>query len=802
MRAPRYALIALALLAATACSSDDITTKPPELRDLTVTVSPNTLLVGETASATAAGIDQFGAAIATGTVTWSSNATAVATVSASGVVTGVGPGTAMIGAAVGSLNKMQVITVVAPTVTTLTASAPTTTLVQGQTVTAGATAVDQSNRPIATGAVTWTSATPAVASVNATGVITALTAGTSQISATASGKTSQFTVTVTASPAIKVNEVESNGGTPGDWVELYNPTAAAVDISGWGLKDNDDTRTFRFPAGTTIPAGGYYVAEEAAFGYGLGAADDARLYNQYGVLVDSYTWTTHAAITYGRCPNATGQFAANSVSTKGAVNDCRSPIRINEVESSGGTPGDWIELINTGAAAVDISNYLVKDNDDSRTTRIPAGTTVAPGAFYIIDESVLGFGLGGSDAARIYDASGTLVDSYTWTVDAPITYGRCPDGTGDFTSNSASTKGLANQCGVVAPPTGTPQVWPGSDDVAVIDGLNVFATNGSGLTYEGAAGGNPAVLWAVRNGPGTLFRMVFSGGIWTPDQTNGWATGKLLKYTDGTGNPDAEGVTFAGGGSAGGMYVSVERNNDASSISRNVILRVVPSAAASLTATNQWDITADIPVTGANLGLEAITWIPDSMLVANGFYDEVKARAYAPADYPDHAGGLFFVGVEANGNVHAYALNHTNNTFTRVATFASGFTTLAGGSSIMDLAYDRESGYLWAVCDDSCNGVMSIFEIDKVVGSPTRGRFKSNRTYARPSSMPNINNEGFTFAPNSECVNNRKPVFWADDNETAGHTIRRATMPCGTFAPLNSRAADLQTRRLKSKTHF
>jgi hypothetical protein len=29
-------------------------------------------------------------------------------------------------------------------------------------------------------------------------------------------------------------------------------------------------------------------------------------------------------------------------------------LRINEVESNGGTPGDWVEVLNTGATPVDI----------------------------------------------------------------------------------------------------------------------------------------------------------------------------------------------------------------------------------------------------------------------------------------------------------------------------------------------------------------------------------------------------------------------------------------------------------------
>jgi hypothetical protein len=449
---------------------------------------------------------------------------------------------------------------------------------------------------------------------------------------------------------------------------------------------------------------------------------------------------------------------------------------VNEVESNGGIPGDWIELYNMGTSPIDISNYIIKDNDDSRNARIPAGTIVPAGGFYVVEEALMGFGLGAGDAARIYDPNGALLDSYVWTAHAAVTYGRCPDGTGAFVDNGVSTKGAANNCGTAPPPPPSAN-WPGADNVTAVDSTNAFGGNMSGLTYEGAAGANPAVLWAVRNGPGTLFRLVQRDGLWKPDATNGWNAGKALRYTDNTGDPDAEGVAFAGTGAAQGVYVASERNNAANGVSRNSILRYnVAQAGTVLQATNDWNITADLPTVGANLGIEAITWIPDSMLVANGFFDESKARAYAPADYPDHGTGIFFVGVEANGVIYAYALNHTNNTFTRVATITTGFP------GVMGMEYDRESGYLWATCDDGCGNIAGVLEIDRVVASPTRGRFLTPRRFARPSTMPNINNEGFAFAPNSECVANRKPVFWADDSETGGRAIRSALMPCGTIA--------------------
>ena len=44
--------------------------------------------------------------------------------------------------------------------------------------------------------------------------------------------------------------------------------------------------------------------------------------------------------------------------------------------------------------------------------------------------------------------------------------------------------------------------------------------------------------------------------------------------------------------------------------------------------------------------------------------------------------------------------------------------------------------------------------------------------------MPNLNNEGFAIAPQSECVGGRKPVFWSDDSNTDGHALRGGTITC------------------------
>ena len=78
-----------------------------------------------------------------------------------------------------------------------------------------------------------------------------------------------------AAGALKINETESSAAASGpDFVELIN-NGPAADIGGYLVKDNDDTHTFTIAPGTTIAAGGYYVAETDALpgGFGLGSAD-------------------------------------------------------------------------------------------------------------------------------------------------------------------------------------------------------------------------------------------------------------------------------------------------------------------------------------------------------------------------------------------------------------------------------------------------------------------------------------------------------------------------------------------------
>lgn len=257
-------------------------------------------------------------------------------------------------------------------------------------------------------------------------------------------------------PTIVINEVESNGGTPVDGVELYNTGTETVDVGGYIFMDSEP-RMKAIPAGTTIAPGEYskFVVDENLYKVGLGGADCARLFLPDGTtLVDGTSWgPDHAKYTWGRCPDGTSAFAETTASTPGAANACpdaSAALKINEVVSDGGTPGDWIKFVNTGDVPVDAGGLVVRDNDVANPYTIPAGTWVAVGGYLVVDNGAnFLYGLGKGDSVRHYCTDGTtLLDSTTWpsgTYASP-SWGRCPDASGNFAITQSATKGAAHEC--------------------------------------------------------------------------------------------------------------------------------------------------------------------------------------------------------------------------------------------------------------------------------------------------------------------------------------------------------------------
>lgn len=124
------------------------------------------------------------------------------------------------------------------------------------------------------------------------------------------------------------------------------------------------------------------------------------------------------------------------------------PLVINEINynsSDDADTGDWVELYNPNTISIDVSNWVVKDNDDSHLFVIPSGTTIDAQGFLVLVRStadfstvfpnltnIVGdftFGLGStSDAVRLYNANSVLQDEVYYSSEFP--WSDCAKGNG------------------------------------------------------------------------------------------------------------------------------------------------------------------------------------------------------------------------------------------------------------------------------------------------------------------------------------------------------------------------------------
>lgn len=164
------------------------------------------------------------------TVTWTSSDKAVATVSASGLVTGAGAGEASITVTTlcGEHTDVCTVTVTPVKVSSVTLNRSSLSILTGESAqfTASVSPASASNK-----SVTWQSSNPSVASINSSGKLSALAPGTTAITATTAdgGKTASCTVKVTA-PTGKA------GNSAGNLVNL----GMVAHYEGWIYFSNPD----------------------------------------------------------------------------------------------------------------------------------------------------------------------------------------------------------------------------------------------------------------------------------------------------------------------------------------------------------------------------------------------------------------------------------------------------------------------------------------------------------------------------------------------------------------------------------
>lgn len=131
-----------------------------------------------------------------------------------------------------------------------------------------------------------------------------------------------------------------------DWIELYNTTGAAINISGWKISGENPAEAFTIPVGTIIPPYGYLVASAnrnklvslnpglqnviGNFSFRLSSHDVVQLFDSEDNLIDEVEYNSKT------WPNADGNGYTLALTDPFADNAARRLWQSNDLH---GTPG-------------------------------------------------------------------------------------------------------------------------------------------------------------------------------------------------------------------------------------------------------------------------------------------------------------------------------------------------------------------------------------------------------------------------------------------------------------------------------
>lgn len=215
---------------------------------------------------------------------------------------------------------------------------------------------------------------------------------------------------------LKLNEIMSKdiNDNP-DWIEIYNGGSEDIDLSGYILNDKDVALGgFEIPAGTVIPAGGFYLADTDVTGIKVGSGgEDVSLSMPDGTVIDLTTtpdMSSDVGLTWAReidgdgewmvsspTPGASNGSAANTAPILGA-SDLTEFDRVYSVSASdadGISSVKLVYMVNDGVVSLDMS--LV---DGDYKTSVPVAMVGDIVKYYVIATDLTGL-------SSVYPENGT-----------------------------------------------------------------------------------------------------------------------------------------------------------------------------------------------------------------------------------------------------------------------------------------------------------------------------------------------------------------------------------------------------------
>jgi len=180
-----------------------------------------------------------------------------------------------------------------------------------------------------------------------------------------------------------MNELYSRGtAVELDWIEIFNPTASSIDITGYKIYDSGGQAGTKpkklFPGGSVIPANGFLVIitdDTDPSGFGLSSSGEKVWFeNSLGSLIDSVALIaiTDTATSYGRLPNGSANWQILNPRTRGTSNGATdvedqynsiAEFRLNQNYPNPFNPSTTIEFKvgKTGLVSIKVFNILGKE---------------------------------------------------------------------------------------------------------------------------------------------------------------------------------------------------------------------------------------------------------------------------------------------------------------------------------------------------------------------------------------------------------------------------------------------------------
>lgn len=227
---------------------------------------------------------------------------------------------------------------------------------------------------------------------------------------------------------VVIDEVWSQTGL-GDYIELYNYSSAAVDISGCTLSDDRDVAKYVLPAATSLAAGGFIRVQQATLGFGLKAGGDTAFWRapgapgrvldavRFGPQTEGYPW--------GRFPAGSPHWTYVDDDPPGPNQPAGSgPVLISEIfyNPPPGSPQlPFVEITNVSGGPQSVGGWRLSGGV---SYTIPAGTMLAHGAALAINAFSGSLNRGTGESLRLErpevdpDGTGTV-----WQLVDEVTYG-------------------------------------------------------------------------------------------------------------------------------------------------------------------------------------------------------------------------------------------------------------------------------------------------------------------------------------------------------------------------------------------